>query len=152
MLRALLERGILPDLVLGTSVGAINGAAVAADPTVGGVERLADLWRDIGSGEIFGGSVLRRARTLARTRTHLHRSDALRARLCAALGASAGSRISRSRFSAWRRASSAPRSTGSPTGRSSTPSSRRPPCPASCRPSRSAASTSSTEASSTASP
>ena len=33
MARALLEAGIRPDLVCGTSVGAINGAAIAADPT-----------------------------------------------------------------------------------------------------------------------
>jgi NTE family protein len=86
MLRALLERAIVPDLVLGTSVGAINGAAVAADPTTRGVERLGGLWRDIGGGGAFAGSVLRRARTLARTRTHLHASGPLRARLTAALG------------------------------------------------------------------
>ena len=36
MLRALLEREITPDLVLGTSVGALNGAMVARDPTLGG--------------------------------------------------------------------------------------------------------------------
>ena len=33
MLQALAEAGIRPDLVVGTSVGAINGALVAADPT-----------------------------------------------------------------------------------------------------------------------
>src|SRR5258708_7666865 len=32
MLRALSEAGIRPDVVVGTSVGAINGALVAADP------------------------------------------------------------------------------------------------------------------------
>ena len=32
MLRALLERDIVPDLVLGTSVGALNGALVAREP------------------------------------------------------------------------------------------------------------------------
>ena len=32
MLRALSEAGIRPDVVVGTSVGAINGAFVAADP------------------------------------------------------------------------------------------------------------------------
>ncbi len=32
MLRALLEAGIEPDVILGTSVGALNGALVAADP------------------------------------------------------------------------------------------------------------------------
>ena len=33
MLRALLERGVTPDLVLGTSVGALNGAATRAEHT-----------------------------------------------------------------------------------------------------------------------
>ena len=47
MLRALLERGIAPDLVVGTSIGAINGAAVAADPTPAAVERLSEMWRDV---------------------------------------------------------------------------------------------------------
>ena len=36
MLRALSEAGIRPDLVVGTSIGAVNGAFVAADPDAGG--------------------------------------------------------------------------------------------------------------------
>ncbi|MDX6683665.1 MAG: hypothetical protein QOG94_3704 [Solirubrobacteraceae bacterium] len=87
MLRALFERGIVPELVLGTSVGAINGAAICADPSVDGVHRLAELWAAIGRRDVFGGSLLRRARTLARTRTHLHGNELLRARLTEALGA-----------------------------------------------------------------
>jgi NTE family protein len=86
MLHALLERAIVPDLVLGTSVGAINGAAIAGDPSPHGVQRLADLWADIGRRGVFGGSLVRRAATLARTRTHLHGNEALRARLAAAFG------------------------------------------------------------------
>ena len=43
MLRALVERGIRADLVLGCSVGALNGAAYAADPTPEGIQRLEDL-------------------------------------------------------------------------------------------------------------
>ena len=85
MLRALLERGIVPQLVLGTSVGAINGAAICAEPSVVGVRRLGELWAAIGRRDVFGGSVLRRARTLARTRTHLHGNELLRARLSEAL-------------------------------------------------------------------
>jgi NTE family protein len=81
MLRALVERQIVPDLVLGTSVGAINGVAFAAAPTVDGVERLARVWSDIDRGAIFDGSVLRRLTTLARTRTHLHANTSLRALL-----------------------------------------------------------------------
>ena len=85
MLHALIERGIVPDLVLGTSVGAINGVAVAADPTVSGVERLTGVWSAIDRSDVFGGSVLRRLTTLARTRTHLHGNEGLRALLSDAL-------------------------------------------------------------------
>ena len=43
MLRALSEAGIVPDVVVGTSIGAINGAFVAADPA-GAAARLGLLW------------------------------------------------------------------------------------------------------------
>ena len=82
MLRALLEAGIRPDLVLGTSVGALNGAFLAADPTVEATLRLADLWSELaGAGGVFQGSLVTRAATMARTGTHLHRSGPLRALL-----------------------------------------------------------------------
>ena len=86
MLQALAERGIVPDLVLGTSVGAINGAAFAADPTAAGVERLAAMWTEMQAGDVFSGSLLGRVATLARTRTHLHGNESLRALLGGALG------------------------------------------------------------------
>ena len=44
MLRALSEAGVRPDIVVGTSIGAVNGAFVAADPDQA-AERLTDLWR-----------------------------------------------------------------------------------------------------------
>ena len=37
MLRALVERDIVPDVVVGTSAGALNGCAVAYSPTLGGI-------------------------------------------------------------------------------------------------------------------
>src|SRR5690349_24646307 len=43
MARALLEAGVQPELVCGTSVGAINGAAIAADPTPEGAQRLLEM-------------------------------------------------------------------------------------------------------------
>lgn len=85
MLRALAERGIVPDLVLGTSVGAVNGVAVAADPTVAGIARLEELWSALDADAIFGGSLLGRLGTLARTRTHLHADTGLRTLLERAL-------------------------------------------------------------------
>ncbi len=78
MLQALLERGIRPDLVVGTSVGAINGALVAADPTQSAVDRLRGVWEELASQRVFAGSVLARVNTLVRTRTHLHPREPLR--------------------------------------------------------------------------
>lgn len=86
MLQALLEAGVVPDHVLGTSVGAINGAMVAADPTPGSARRLTSLWHELVTGEVFGGSLLTRAATLARTRTHVHPRAPLRRLLTQALG------------------------------------------------------------------
>jgi NTE family protein len=86
MLRALLERGVVPDLVLGTSIGAINGAIVAADPTPRSVERLEQVWTRIESSDAFGGGMLGRLGTLVRSRTHLHENEGLRRMLGDALG------------------------------------------------------------------
>src|SRR5882724_9813733 len=72
MLRALLETGITPDLVVGTSVGALNGALVASDPTLHAVDRLTALWNSLSESGIFSGSLLSQAARLARQRTHLH--------------------------------------------------------------------------------
>jgi NTE family protein len=71
MLRALAESSIKPDVVLGTSIGAVNGAMFAADPSVEGVERLGRLWVDSNLAEVSAGAILRRVGTLARTGTHL---------------------------------------------------------------------------------
>ncbi len=83
MLRALIERDIVPDLVLGTSIGAINGVAIAADPSPAGIERLTEAWSDIDRSQVFDSSVVRQLARLARTRTHLHSN----AWLCTMLGA-----------------------------------------------------------------
>ncbi|MGH8962196.1 MAG: patatin-like phospholipase family protein, partial [Jatrophihabitantaceae bacterium] len=44
MLRALVQSGISPDFVIGTSAGALNAVAFATDPGPRGVQRLEDLW------------------------------------------------------------------------------------------------------------
>jgi len=78
MLQALAEAGIAPDLVVGSSVGALNGAAVAADPSRATADRLAEMWSELGSRDVFGSGVVGQLRTLARTRTSLHDSSGLR--------------------------------------------------------------------------
>lgn len=78
MLQALLECGIRPDLVLGTSIGAINGAMLAADPDPATIAAMAALWTELGERNVFGESLLSQARNLVRTKIHLHSSEPLR--------------------------------------------------------------------------
>ena len=77
MLRALTEAGIRPDLVVGTSVGAINGAFVAADPS-GAVARLDRMWQGDELRLAFSEKLWGRAVRLVRSGTHLHSFDPLR--------------------------------------------------------------------------
>jgi NTE family protein len=79
MLRALVERGILPDVVVGTSAGAINGAVLAATPTLEGVEQLAEVWRSLHGDQIFPDSRLARAWNVLRRGTHLFSNAGLQA-------------------------------------------------------------------------
>jgi NTE family protein len=54
MLRALYERGIAPELIVGTSAGAVNGAFIASRPaTVETAEELARIWRPLRTFELF---------------------------------------------------------------------------------------------------
>lgn len=78
MIRALLEEGILPDLVVGCSVGALNGAALADDPTIEGVERLEQVWRSIEGNDLMPRNLLPNAVALARKGEAIHDNDGLR--------------------------------------------------------------------------
>jgi NTE family protein len=54
MLRALYERDVAPDLILGASVGALNGAYIASrPPTVETARELGEIWRGVGRQEVF---------------------------------------------------------------------------------------------------
>ncbi len=64
MLQVLIEAGISPDLVVGASVGAINGVHLAAEPNARGVARLGEIWRRIGLGDVFPVSPTRSIRAL----------------------------------------------------------------------------------------
>jgi NTE family protein len=77
MLEALLAEGVRPDLVVGTSVGAVNGAFLAADPTPAAVGRLAELWVRASESGVFADSLRARLQRVGRLASHLHSSDAL---------------------------------------------------------------------------
>lgn len=70
MLEALAEHAIAPDLVVGTSVGAINGAILAADPR-GAAHRLAHSWSRLDALGVFPRSVMGPLRALRERRNHL---------------------------------------------------------------------------------
>lgn len=71
MLLALFEHNITPDLLVGTSVGALNAAAIATNPTLEAVSDLAHLWRSLTSADIFPGGNLSRAWNIAKRGTYL---------------------------------------------------------------------------------
>jgi NTE family protein len=58
MLQALVEADVVFDLVIGASVGAINGAYFAARPNAKGVSELADFWRSLRKSDVFPFSAL----------------------------------------------------------------------------------------------
>jgi NTE family protein len=53
MLEELTRRGIRPDRIFGASVGAINGAAYAGNPTLDGVAHMANVWLGVRGTDIF---------------------------------------------------------------------------------------------------
>ena len=85
MLRALAEAGVRPDLVVGTSIGAINGVVVAADPA-GAAARLSRMWQGEELRLAFSEKLWGRAARLARSGTHLHSLEPLRRLLAEVLG------------------------------------------------------------------
>lgn len=57
-LQALLGHGIRPDMLVGTSAGAMNAAFVAADPSLVGALTLGGLWKSLRRSDVFPGNPL----------------------------------------------------------------------------------------------
>lgn len=86
MLTALSEHDIVPDVVLGCSVGALNGAGYSREPTPAGVSRLAERWRAIDSPTLMPSSLMPNALQLLRKGAALHDNAGLRQTLLDVLG------------------------------------------------------------------
>lgn len=78
MLRALIERSITPELIIGTSIGAVNGAMIAGDPSLATIDRMADLWASIGQKGMFDSSFFERIKTITQSGTYLQGNESLR--------------------------------------------------------------------------
>lgn len=88
MLQALLERRIAPDLIVGSSVGALNGMVVASRPGPEAVAELARTWTNLQARDVFSSSVVGQLTNLVRHGTHLHDNAPLRQLIGDATGGS----------------------------------------------------------------
>src|SRR5258708_1341913 len=86
MLQALADRGILPDELIGCSVGAINAAALAEDPTPDGIARMNEIWSRLDSEVICPPGRLSGFLVLTRKYRSLQSNGALRRLLETGLG------------------------------------------------------------------
>jgi NTE family protein len=71
MLKALDRAGMVPDLVVGASVGAINAAYYAASPDEAGIARLERIWTGLCRADVFPFSMFGTAMCLLGRRDHL---------------------------------------------------------------------------------
>ena len=78
MLQVLLEAGIKPDVAVGCSVGALNAAFLAVDPTSERLEVLETIWRSLGTADVFTGNRRSVATHLLRRDAYLFEPDGLR--------------------------------------------------------------------------
>jgi NTE family protein len=78
MIRALVEHGIEPDLLVGCSVGAINGAGFADDPTPEGIAHMEKVWRGLDGENLMPSGWLPNAVALARRGEAIHDHQGLR--------------------------------------------------------------------------
>ena len=85
-LEALLRQGIFPDLIVGTSVGALNGAFLAKDPTLEGVTKLKEIWLSMQPHGPFREGRMRVLLRLLLGRKYLYANDTLREMVCQYLG------------------------------------------------------------------
>jgi len=86
MLHALFAHGLRPDLVVGCSIGSVNGACVAADPTSAGVDRLERLWVEQAAALEIRARLRDRIRSFVGRRPYLYEPEAIRAMAVSALG------------------------------------------------------------------
>ncbi len=85
MLRAVLESGIMPDLLVGTSAGAVNAAVVGQGFTESRLEKLANIWSGLKTSDVFGRLGIRSVLSLLNGRSALTSAESLRQMLAAHL-------------------------------------------------------------------
>ncbi|RME46835.1 MAG: patatin-like phospholipase family protein, partial [Chloroflexi bacterium] len=77
-LKALFEHGIQPDILVGSSAGAMNAAFIATDPSVAGADNLANIWRRAADADLFPGNILTQALRFLLGKESLYPNENLR--------------------------------------------------------------------------
>lgn len=85
MLQALARAGEVPDLVIGASVGALNGAFHAANPSREGADRLAEVWSSLTRRDVFPLTLWAGLKALLLHRDHFVEATRLHALIRGAL-------------------------------------------------------------------
>jgi len=77
--KALYEAGIRPDIVVGSSAGAMNAAFLATDPSDSGAERLCQIWTDVHNRDVVPGGLLSKAWRVIRRKPSVFSQGPLKA-------------------------------------------------------------------------
>jgi NTE family protein len=77
-IQALFEAGVVPDVVVGCSIGAINAAYIAMHPTGEGAIELERLWRSMSRREVFPNGRFTIARRLASRANYVYNPEGMR--------------------------------------------------------------------------
>ncbi|MGI9624463.1 MAG: patatin-like phospholipase family protein [Acidimicrobiales bacterium] len=85
MMKALVEADVQPDVIVGTSIGAFNGAVFACDPGPTGLRGLEDLWAEVASSGLLNTRLVDRIRTFSKLRVAIQDPEPLREMLEATL-------------------------------------------------------------------
>lgn len=77
-MQALAEFGIVPDLAIGTSVGALNASFIANDPTENGAQALTEVWHRMRKDDMFPGGRFGTMMHAVRRGSHVYSDAGLR--------------------------------------------------------------------------
>lgn len=78
MIKALAKTNVQPDIVVGTSIGSINGAIAASGPLDEMAHQLEGMWSHLESSGVLRDGLMTRMTNLMRHRTHMHSNTAMR--------------------------------------------------------------------------
>jgi NTE family protein len=78
MIKALAATNVTPDIVVGTSIGSINGVIAASGPLDQMANQLEGMWSHLESSGVLSDGLMTRMANLVRHRTHMHSNTAMR--------------------------------------------------------------------------